>query len=263
MGNRILLLGSNGFLGKFLATSLNYDVIPISRKECDLKNSKQVSDLMYKYKPEVVINCAGNTETEVREFNTNYFLDNITIFSNLYSNKHLFGKLINFGSGAEFDRRRSIDKAKESDIFNTHPMDHYGLSKNIISKICFGTKGFYTLRLFGCLHHSDKNRIFGKLVSKKKINISDRYFDYFYIEDIIPVLTHFIENDEKIKDINLVYTKKFLLTELIIKFLEVQSLNKPIIYTNSSMNYTGSSLILDSLNFKFKGIECGLREYKI
>ena len=44
-----------------------------------------------------------------------------------------FKLMINFGSGAEFERKRPIDKATEQTIFQRHPSDYYGLAKNLIN----------------------------------------------------------------------------------------------------------------------------------
>lgn len=53
----ILVLGSTGLLGATLAA--HYNVIPVSRAECDITDPVSVASLLSKYRPEIVINCAG------------------------------------------------------------------------------------------------------------------------------------------------------------------------------------------------------------
>lgn len=262
MENKILLLGANGYVGRYLSSVFN--VIPITRSECDLTDITAVKQLLQVHKPDIILNCAANVNLEKAPFNHKHFIDNINIFFNLYSLKEDFGKLIHFGSGAEFDRNFSIDNALEQDILKIKPLDHYGLSKNIISNICRTTENFYTLRLFGCLHHTEHpNKLFKKITAAKSINIQDSYFDYIWLEDLFPIVNYFLYNSPEIKDINLVYNKKFLLSELVNKFIDIHNLDINVNYVKGGLNYTGSSLLIDSFNFPLTGIEYGLENYKI
>ena len=62
------------------------------------------------------------------------------MFGNLFRNKDKFKLMINFGSGAEFDRTIEISNACTDDLKDRTPQDFYGMSKKIItneSKIDF------------------------------------------------------------------------------------------------------------------------------
>jgi hypothetical protein len=50
--DNIVVLGSSGFLGKYLVKELN--AIPITRKDVDLEDFNSVKSLIQKYKPEVI-----------------------------------------------------------------------------------------------------------------------------------------------------------------------------------------------------------------
>jgi UDP-glucose 4-epimerase len=56
------------------------------------------------------------------------------MFFNLMDNKDRFGKFINFASGAEFDRTSAIH-SNTNNLKDSYPIDPYGMSKNIISRI--------------------------------------------------------------------------------------------------------------------------------
>ena len=262
MGNRILLLGANGYIGKYLQSV--FDVIPITRKECDLREFSSVEKLIKNNKPDIIINCASNLNLELSPFNIQHFNDNIKMFFNLYHLRNDFEKLINFGSGAEFDRSGSINNAKEIDIIKIKPKDHYGLSKNIISNICLGVQNFYTLRVFGCFHSSEKEtKLLKKIFLRKEIDIEDRYFDYIWMEDLFPIVQYFIENNPSIKDINLVHSKKILLSQIIDKFKQIHNLKTRVTYSGNGLNYTGCSKLFDSFNFQLTDFDSAIKRYII
>lgn len=265
MGNKIILFGANGFIGKFLSDSFGKSVLPITRKECDLLDKEQVERFLRKETPDVVINCAASVELDLNKFLSKPYFENINIFYNLFSNRKYFGRFINFGSGAEFDRKTSIDNKLEEDIRIIKPSDHYGLSKNHISNVCLETENFYTIRLFGCLHKSNKNRLFDKLIKNDSITLENKYFDYFNLEDLTQVVDYFSDTNimPKYKDINLVYREKLLISDMVDKFICVHGLKTKISYDKGKNNYTGSSTKIDSLGFDFKGIEQGIMDYMI
>lgn len=255
MGNKILLLGSTGIVGRTL--SENLDVIPISRNECDLFNHFQVESLLSKYTPDIVINCAGNVTRE----NT-CLEENMKIFLNLLDNKDKFGKYINFGSGAEFDRLYSIDYAEEETIKNIIPLDEYGFVKNQISRMCLKEKNFYTLRLFGLLSKYDNFRFFSKL-KNDNFQFYNRKFDYFSSEDLITVVKYFCENNPVITDVNLVYKEKYRLSDYVRTIYKYNKIDEKLKYENIEKNYTGSSDRLYSLKIPLIGIGNELMGYKI
>lgn len=262
MENKILLLGSKGFLGSFLLNNLPYNIVPISRTECDLTDFNSVTNLLKTHSPEIIINCAGSLERDLNVFNVESFNQNLNIFFNLYYQRDLFGKLINLGSGAEYDRRYSINLKKEIEIKYIRPVDHYGLSKNITSNISLSANNFYTLRLFGCFSNS-KNILFDKIINDNQIIIKNRHFDFFYARDLIPIFEYFIENSPEIKDVNIVYKEKKTLKEIVTFFKNFHNLKCKISFEEDYKNYTGCSETLNNFNFKFQGLEEGMKQYII
>jgi len=262
MGNRILLLGANGYIGKYLQSV--FDVIPITRQTCELTDFPSVEKIIKNNKPDIIINCASNLNLDLSPFNIEHFNDNIKMFFNLYHLRTNFGKLINFGSGAEFDRSLSIDNAKEIDITKIKPKDHYGLSKNIISNLCLGVDNFYTLRVFGCFHGSEKHtKLFKKMIRGETLSLEDRYFDYIWLEDLYSIVNHFINNNPKIKDVNLVHNKKYRLSQIIDKFKQIHNLNPRVSYHSVGLNYTGSPELIDSFNFQLTDLDSAIKRYDI
>lgn len=263
---KIAILGSNGYIGRFLADNLSmeYEVHLVNRSIVDLLNFKSVYEYFTKHYFDVVINCAGNLNSQMDCFDEKIYYSNITIFNNLIASKGLYGKLIIFGSGAEFDRRFDILNQGEFNISLCFPEDHYGKSKNLISRICYNICEVYVFRLFGVFHKTEPEyRLLKKVMFSESITIQDRYFDYFYLEDILPIIDYYINNVNTYlyKDINVVYSEKLKLSEFINRFLEIHNLKREIIITENPLNYTGNGKLLKNLNLSIKGLNYGLEHY--
>ena len=113
---RILLTGASGFIGKNIKETLNskYDIWSPSSQELDLK-----------------ANC-NDTRNSISAYDV--LNGNLRMFFNLERCSHYYGKMIYFGSGAEYDRSNNIPNMSE-DYFDTSvPKDAYGLSKYIMKK---------------------------------------------------------------------------------------------------------------------------------
>lgn len=257
---KVAILGSSGFLGTIIKTKFTnkYQVIPITRKELDLLDFNSVSSWLDLNRPEVVINCAtvGGRE-DADEFNYSEAKNNISIFLNFYNNSNKFGKFINIGSGAEFDKNQNIENAKEDEIFIKSPNGSYGYSKNLISRLCREKTNFYTLRLFGCFHHTEPQfRLFKKYNKNPNILIEDRKFDYISAEDFLIILEYSINNKLEFRDINCVYEQKISISEIIRNF------NEPKNILLSSKNYTGDGSKLNSLNLPLLGLKASIEIYR-
>ena len=184
---------------------------------------------------------------------------------------NLVDRIIIFGSGAEYNRLTNIDQVNESDQIIT-PTDYYSLGKYTTSRAATLIDNVYNLRLFGCFGPLEndsrfiKNNI-NKVFNHCSISIQkDRYFDFFYIDDLFKIIEHYINNDSRCKQINCVYEEKYKLSDVanIIKTELIKKDPNIIIHDKSSLDksYTAES---NNINFignkiKFKGIEQGIKE---
>lgn len=264
---RVAVLGANGLVGKATVRHLasKFDVTPITRQVVDLSSSIQTKKYFDNNPFDVVVNAAINSDSRMNA-DVSIARDNFNIFTNLYASRNSFGRVIQFGSGAEFDRRYSIDNANEEDLFLFSPIDPYGMSKNVCSRIAYSTDNWYTLRLFGVFHSTESSsRLLPKILSNSYITIEDRYFDYFYLEDLLPIIDHYsVSKNPEHKDINITYPDKMLLNEFISRFCKINKLSGDNIkYGNyNELSYTGNCSKLQSLNLPTLGIDLGLSRYK-
>jgi len=262
---RIVVLGAGGTIGGFLFNSLKscYNITGITRDDLDLTNAEDVNNFFDTHCYDIVINAAINNDSRISASIT-VAQNNLAMFTNLYFNRHKFGRLIQFGSGAEFDRSLPINCAKEEDIFNKMPADAYGISKNTTSRIAAVTDNWYTLRLFGAFYRAEKpSRLIPSLLSNSPITIVDKYFDYIYLEDLLPVVDSYINHDPVYKNMNLVYPEKMLLSDFVKTFCYIHQLpTNNITYSGySELSYTGNGDKWQSLNLPIMGTTNGLTKY--
>jgi GDP-L-fucose synthase len=269
----ILVTGANGFIGsniiKLLSNDINFKFFNGNRNSIDLYSTESIERYLDKHQIDTVIHCAIEGGSRLKQDTYEMFYRNILMYENLIKFNDRYKTFINFGSGAEFDRRYDISNVNEYDMFNTIPIDFYGLSKNIISKLSLNNRGSVNLRIFGCFYHNELNTRFIKnninnYLNRQPIVIhQDRYMDFFYIEDLSNVVEYFLKNPvSSYKDINMSYLKKYKLSDIANIINELSSYKVDIKMENLSngLNYTGNGSLLNSLGLKFKGIELGIVE---
>jgi dTDP-4-dehydrorhamnose reductase len=264
---KILITGSNGYLGEKLLSELkkDYTIIAPKKSELDLTDSDQVDKFMKNKFFDWVIQCAiiGGRRLDIDDSRTTYH--NLKIFFNLMNNRESFKKMINFSSGAEFDRRKEINN-ETNNLLNSFPVDYYGMSKNIISKL-IKDYPYYNLRLYGIFGPGEKDDRFIKMCiknSKIEKNIvinNDKFFDFFYVEDLLKIIKSLISN--KMQQINfdfdVVYKEKLRLSQIANYINELSNNKAQVLIENSESNsYTGTyNKSFDNLNLV--GLKDGIR----
>jgi len=180
--------------------------------------------------------------------------------------------MINFGSGAEFDRSRQIDNVEEDEIYERWPSDYYGQSKNLITREINKNSNIINLRLFGCFgFYEEKNRMIKgnilKIEQDKEIVIhQNKMMDFFYIKDLCRVIDYIIKDPDSFpyKDLNMCYKEKVDL-EAVSKIIVNNNLHKESIRViiereGMSNSYSGCPNKLLSLDVDLLGLETGISE---
>jgi len=268
---KILITGAGGFLGSYLKNYLQgYDVTALTSSELNLMDPVATNNHFSHNKYDIVINCAAKGRYQARDVDHSITDANMRMFMNLLANQYKFGKLINIGTGAEFGLSSNIDQAKESDIYNMLPIESYGFSKNITSRLINSLDNFYTARLFGCF---DPNEPPGRLLSgfiqnyktKDRVEVTnDRYVDYVSVSDFAKIIRLFIQGVIVDKDFNVVYKEKYRMSELFIKYCNIHGLDsdKVVVTSTSENNYTGDSTKIEKYLRHLQGLDNALKEYK-
>lgn len=201
----ILLTGGSGFVGRNVKEYLQqkgYTICAPTSKELDCLDEEKVKSQLQAYHYDVILHFAvyGDTGDHVKDA-TKVLEYNLRIFHNFAKYASLYDKMIYTGSGAEYDKRYSIQMVTEEDWeTRSIPIDQYGLMKYMINKAIENSDNIYNLRLFGIFGKYEDWRI--KFISNlcckslKGLPLSLRqncYFDYLWIDDFCQMLEKFIK----------------------------------------------------------------------
>jgi GDP-L-fucose synthase len=194
---KILITGASGYIGSSLYNALKdrYQISTINRRKCDLTNSSDTSFYFLDTWFDIVIHCAVEGGNRLQEDSWDVMDSNLKMYYNLLENRKSFGKLIHFGSGAE----------------HTQENKPYGFSKKVISKSIENIKQFYNLKIYAVFDELELESRFIKSNLNRYINKEDmqihqnKYMDFFYMQDLIKLVNHYIVNDDLPKHIDCTY----------------------------------------------------------
>ncbi len=275
---KIFITGSNGFIGRHLKEYLFKDdkieLLTPTSSELNLLFEKDVDLYMNTNNPDFIINCA-NIGGDRKGKNENIVYDNLRIFFNLAKHADSVKKIINFGSGAEYSKHKSIVEVKEEESNQVIPLDEYGFYKSIVSKYIEKSSNIYNLRIFGAYGEYEDyrfkfitNAIVKNLFKLPIIINKNVYFDYIYIDDLVKMINWFIHNDSNEKIYNVTTGKKVDLVTLANLINETNDFKSEIIVLNDGLNneYTSNNqrILKEITSFSFtshKNAISKMREY--
>lgn len=209
---KILLTGGNGFIGKNILEILGdkYLFLFPNRDELDLLDQDAVKQYLIINRPDIVIHAATTGGNRKVKDQSGVLQKNLSMFYNLCACKDYFGRMIVFGSGAEYDKRRELHLVKEQDFDQRIPVDEYGLAKFTMAKLGENCDFITHLRFFGVFgkYEDYETRFISNAICKKIFHLpitvkKNVYFDYIYIKDLVNILDRFIVEVPKEKFFNI------------------------------------------------------------
>lgn len=248
----LLITGGSGFIGKNLIELMphRYNIFSPGHSELDLLHEDQVRQYFHDHKINVVIHSAAKPGHRNATDLSNLFYSNTRMFFNLASNANYFEKMIVLGSGAIYDMRNYQPKMSE-DFFGEHvPTDEHGFCKYVCYKYIEKHPNIIDLRLFGVFGRYEDYaiRFISNAICKTLFDLpitikQNRKFDYLYVDDLIPVLEHFISNKNQQSAYNVTPDESIELYELAEKVRTVSGKDLPIIVGQPGMGleYSGDN----------------------
>ena len=267
---RVLITGGSGFIGRNLVQELasTYEVLAPSSVELNLLRAQDVRDYLNSHRVDVVVHAATARSNRRVTAPTDLIDRNCRMFFNLARNQGSFGKMIHFGSGAQYGDRTQLPAQVCESYFDTRvPVDPYGFSKYICAKYIEHSDRILDLRLFAVFGpHEDytvrfiSNACCRALKGLPIVLRQDVVFDYLYVKDLVRITSWFIENEASYRAYNLCSGAPVPLTELARIVAEIAGSNPPVSSLTSGMGaaYTAdnSRLLAEMRGYRF----CELRQ---
>lgn len=246
---RILLVGANGFVGRNLREyfSQKQDEVALecaSRTELDILNENSLYKKLKEQRYDVIINAAlynprvGTGKQPEKELE-----NDLRMFYNFEKYSELYGKMIYFGSGAEYNKAFPICSVNENEWQHEIPDAPYAFAKYLINRQIEKSSNIYNLRIFGLFgkyENWSKTFISGaccKALKNLPITIrQDVLFDYLYIDDFCEMLYRFLCIEKPLyHSYNITSGRKIALTELASIVKRVSGKSVPIIICQDGM----------------------------
>lgn len=269
-GFNILITGGSGFIGQNLINyfSNKFSVLSPSSSELNLLDSDSVKRYFIKNNVQFIVHCANRGGVRCLLDCDTVESDNVLMLEHLLKYKNNDTKVITFGSGAQYDKTRSLHKIKEIDIYNCYPLDQYGKSKLEIAKIAINRDDLLCLTIFGCYGKYEKDSRFPTYAILQNLNnepitiLKNSLFDYLYIDDLCLIVDKFVHKFPQQRIINVTPSDSITMFEIAEYVNTLCENSVEIILSNEEppLEYTGdNALLLSELpNLEFTPYRIGL-----
>lgn len=249
---RILLTGGSGFIGKNIVEQFSdkYEMHIPTHSELDLLDDSMVEHYFAKNDIDVVIHSAVKPGHRNAKDPINLFYSNTRMYYNLAHHGSKYGKMIVLGSGGIYDTTMDLHKVSEDYYYGRLPKDDHGFCKYVCARDIERSENIVELRLFGVFgkYEDYAIRFISNAICKVLFDLpitikQNRKFDYLYIDDLMPVLEYFINNDPAYKAYNVTPNHEVELYTIARMVREISSKDLPIIIHNDGMGleYSGDN----------------------
>jgi GDP-L-fucose synthase len=251
---KVLLTGGSGFIGSNIleAGSLKnrYEFLSPSHAELDLIDTEQVDAFFRAHKVEAVVHAATKPGHRNAKDHEALFYSNTRIFHNLARHAGDLRRLIILGSGAAYGAEHYRPRMAEG-YFGVHvPKDDHGFSRYVCGRHMEKSRNILDLRIFGMFGRREDYaiRFISNMMCKCLHGLpltmkQDRRMDYLYVDDLMPVLDHFLANEAAHWDYNVTPDETSSLLDLAARVRALSGRDLPIVVASPGMapEYSGDN----------------------
>lgn len=264
---KVLVLGSSGFIGKNIYEYFEgkHDLTAPTHQQLDVLDEHAVFDCLSKGNFDIVINAL-----DVRDGSADYFEKRLRMFTNLATHHNLYGKMLYFGSGAEYGKQQDMIQVSEDDFGKVIPSDTYGLCMYTMQHLASQLPNVYNFRLFGIFGKYEiwQRRFISNAICKAMYRLpitirQNTKFDYLYIDDLCKMVAYFIENEMKYQNYNATSGKIYELYVLAKIVNEIMGVDNPIFVAKDGvgLEYTSDNKrVEDEMNIKVQLIKNSIED---
>jgi len=203
----ILLLGSSGFLGRNIyetikqARKLHLFHNGIKKRKFNLEKITNLKKIIFKSKPNLIINALGFTNIDLCEKNKKSYLVNVEIIKNIFLIKKKFKLKFNFIQFSTDQIYDSKNKRFNTENSTTVINNEYSKQKLEAEKICLSNKALiFRTNFFGktqTTNSSFTDWVFRKFRQKKKFHLfNDIFFNPLRTDTISKIILKIILNNK-------------------------------------------------------------------
>lgn len=270
---KILLTGGSGFIGRNIRESFlaeKYEILSPSSKELNLADEESVDAFFKNNSIDLVVHAAVKPGHRNAKDFSNLFYTNTRMFFNLERHKDEYQKMLVLGSGAIYDMRYYRPKMKEEEWTNHIPADEHGYCKYVCEKVIEHSSNIFDLRIFGIFgkYEDYAIRFISNAICKTLFDLpitikQNRKFDYLYINDLMPILDWFIENNPNYHSYNITPNTSISLYELALMIRKISGTDLPVYIAQDGMGleYSGDNtrLLNEFPTMTFTSFESSVR----
>ena len=220
---KVFVAGASGFIGRnaaghFAAAPERFEVFACTDPVADLRDPEAVKRVVGEFDPDCIVNSAAvvsTRKTAAEGTGSDVVATNLAIFFNLYRAKRPDARLLQLGSGAEYDLRAYKPRMPEEYFDASVPADAYGFSKYVVSKFAEGRPDVTVLRIFGLFGRYEdytfkfiSNAVVKNLLGLPITINQNIVQDFLYMPDFLRLLEKFVERRPAHTHYNVVPTEK-------------------------------------------------------
>lgn len=199
---KVLLTGGSGFIGRNVVEQLGgrYEILAPTHADLELTDADAVAAWLVRHPVDAVIHAAVRPGHRNAANPSRQLEINLRMFTNLTRHSDAWGRMIYLSSGAAYGTQADVVHAREGDVGRRVPDDEHGFSRFVLAQLARQTANCVELRPFGVFgkHEDYAIRFISNAICKTLFDLPvtlrrDRSFSYLWVDDLMPVLAHFLE----------------------------------------------------------------------